>query len=133
MSATIDCCKHRHAALQIEPEIDGDLLVARAAGMQASAGVADARDQFALDEGVNVFVFLRGRRVEEASSAPRASTCCEAAIEWRLRRRGQHAGAGERPRPRAAAADIVLEQPAVETKRPAERDQRRVGIAFKTS
>ena len=37
-SATLN---HGHAAFEVQPEIDGDLLVARAAGVQALAGVAN--------------------------------------------------------------------------------------------
>ena len=100
--------------------------------MQAPAGLADASDQFALDEGVNVFVFLCGRRVEECPVGAAREHLLEAGLNGGRVCRGQHACLGERPRPRAAALDIVLEQPAVESKRPAERDQRRVGISFKT-
>ena len=49
------------APLQVEPEIDGDLFVARPPGVQPPAGVADPRDQFALDEGVHVLVAVSRR------------------------------------------------------------------------
>ena len=38
---------------QVQPEIDGHLLVARSARMQAAAGVANTRDELALDERVH--------------------------------------------------------------------------------
>ena len=48
--------QRRDAAAQIQPQIERHLLVARAAGMQTPAGVANPLDQLALDEAVNVFV-----------------------------------------------------------------------------
>src|SRR5450830_1883417 len=46
----------RHAALEIQSEIDGHLLVPRASGMQPPPRVADARDELTLDEGMDIFV-----------------------------------------------------------------------------
>ena len=50
MVARSFCLQQRNAAAQVQPQIDRDLLVARAAGVQAAAGIADARHQLALDE-----------------------------------------------------------------------------------
>src|SRR5688500_10919085 len=55
----------RHAAAQVEPKIDGYLLVARSTGMKTAAGVADTLHELALDECVNVLVVVRGRGRKE--------------------------------------------------------------------
>ena len=55
-------------ALQVEPEIDRDLLVARPAGVQAAAGVANPRHELAFDERVHVLVVARGSDVKKAGS-----------------------------------------------------------------
>ena len=47
------------APFQIQPQIDRDLLVARAPGVQPSAGVSDQRHELTLDERVDVFVAVR--------------------------------------------------------------------------
>ena len=72
--------QQRNPATQIEPEIERDLFVARPAGVQAAAGVADALDQLPLDEAVHVLVGavderrVRARLVENARPAS-ASIC----------------------------------------------------------
>ena len=99
--------QHRNPPPQVQPQVERDLLVARAAGVQTPAGVADPFDQLALDEAVHVFVgarhecriaaaFLqdrlqarrrsRGRRRPTARrrrQAPRPTRCCRSR---RLRR-----------------------------------------------
>src|SRR5688572_9908977 len=47
---------------EIEPEIQRDLLVARAARVQAFAQVASALDEFPLDERVHIFVWTVDER-----------------------------------------------------------------------
>ena len=46
----------RDSSLQVEPEIDGDLLVPRSPGMESASGVADRGNQFAFDVGMNILV-----------------------------------------------------------------------------
>ena len=53
----------RNPSLEVQAQIDGDLFVARAACVKATAGIADARDELALDEGVHVLVFTRRGRM----------------------------------------------------------------------
>ena len=123
----------RHAALQVQPQIDRDLLVARPAGVQPAAGVADARDQLALDERVHVLVVLGRGRVEERLVAAVRQHLLEPRLDRGRIRWTEHAGARERLRPRQAAAHVVLEQPAIEPERPPELEQRRVGISLEPS
>ena len=54
---TTACCSRPDATTQIEPQVERDLLVARAAGVQAPARITDALDQLTLDEAVHVFVW----------------------------------------------------------------------------
>ena len=76
--------QQRNAAAQIQPQIDRHLLVARAAGVQPAAGIADARDELALDEPMHVLVVAvdprriapallenRGQPVANAPGRPR--------------------------------------------------------------
>ena len=70
----------RDAPLEVEPEVDRDLFVARPARMEPTTGVANARDELPLDKRVHVFVFLRLGRIEERLVACRAtSTSCRPA------------------------------------------------------
>ena len=48
--------QQRNAAAQIQPQIERHLLVARSAGVQPAAGVAEPLDQQPLDEAVDVLV-----------------------------------------------------------------------------
>ncbi len=101
--------------------------------MEAAAGVADAGDELALDEGVDVLVLLGGGRVEERLVGAGGEDVLQTLVDRRRIRGVQHAGARQRRRPGLAAAHVVLEEAAIEAERPAERDERRIGIAFKTS
>ena len=119
----------RNAALQVQPQVDGHLLVARPAGVQAAAGVADARDELALDERVHVLVVVAGA-TKTGSSAP----CSRMSLERPARspRRPPRDSTPARASavgPRQAPAHVVFEQPAIEAERRAELEQRRVGIA----
>src|SRR4029079_5484761 len=55
----------RNTSLQVEPEVKRDLLVARSAGVKPATSIADASDELALDERMDVFVLLRRRRGKE--------------------------------------------------------------------
>ncbi len=101
--------------------------------MQAASSVADARHELALDERVNVFVLLRGRRVEERLVGAGGEDGLQTVVDSLGIGGVQHAGSGQRTRPGAASAHIVLEEAPVEAKRSAESDERRIGIAFETS
>ena len=121
-----------HAALQIQPQIDGDLLVARSAGVQAASSVADARRQLALDERVHVFVLAGGRRSKNGLVGAGGEDGLEpSSIAFGV---GgvQYAGPGQPP----AQAKLPRRRPrrgADRSRRSAECDERRVGIAFETS
>ncbi len=53
---------------QVEPQVERDLLVARSAGVQPPAGIADALDELPLDEAVNILVVARHEgRIRAAS------------------------------------------------------------------
>jgi hypothetical protein len=63
--------------------------------------------------------------------APRDSTSSSPTNRRRVGG-AQHARARQRRGPRKASAHVVLEETAIEAKRPSERDERRVGISLKT-
>ena len=65
--------QHRNPATQVEPQIERHLIVARAAGVQPLARVADGFDQLALDEGVHVLVVaVDERRIARAPARARS-------------------------------------------------------------
>jgi hypothetical protein len=97
---------------QVEPQIERNLLVARSAGVQPAPGVAQAFDQQPLDEAVDVFV----RSVDEGGiHSSLLEDGAERFLDLPRFFFRQHARTGQRPRPREAAGDVVLEQPPVET------------------
>ena len=124
-----------NAPLQVQAQIDRDLLVARAAGVQAAPGVADPRDELALDERVNVFVARGASDDEERGSsspcgrdvlrAPRAIAAASAAVST--------------PACSSASAHARLPRTSSSNSRRsklndgAELEQRRVGIAGEPS
>ena len=116
--------QHRDLPPQIEPQVERHLLVARAAGVQAPAGVADALDELTLDEAVHVFVGtghpLRVAAALFEDGGERAHDGGDVVAR-------QHAGGAERLGPRDAAGDVVLEERAVEAERDAEVEGRRIG------
>ena len=64
--------KARYTASQIEPQIEGHLLVARPSGMKTASGVSDSLHQLSLDEAVHVLVGpgdKGGRRGSSSNSA----------------------------------------------------------------
>ena len=87
--------QHRNPPPQIQPQIERHLLVARSAGVQAAAGVAEPLDQQPLDEAVDVFV---GAVDERRARRGRARGCAASAV-FDLAR---FVGATARP-PRASA------------------------------
>ena len=91
----------RDAPFQIQPQVDRDLLVARASGVQPPAGVADPRDQFALDERVHVLV--RG-----GSDAKNADRSARDRISWSAARMRDASAASARRRVRSASAHARL-------------------------
>ena len=116
--------QQRDAAAQIEPQIERHLLVARSAGVQAAAGVAEPLDQQPLDEAVDVFVgAVDERRIGSAA----LEQIGERGFDLRALRRRAARPPRQRPRPRQAAGDVVFEQAAIETERRAEVERRRVG------
>jgi hypothetical protein len=117
-----------NAPLQVQAKIDGDLLVAGPAGVQTAPRVADAGNQLALDERVHVLVAVV-RRDEAGIVLSGPQNLIEAPIDRRGVVRRQDAGAAEAGRARAAPPHVVLEQPAIETKRRSEREELGVGIA----
>ena len=62
--------RERNAPLQVEPQIERDLLVSGTTGVQAPPGLANAEDELALDERMDVFVGGRRRGVEECRVVP---------------------------------------------------------------
>ena len=122
----------RHPPLQVQPQVDGDLFVTRSPGMQSSSSIANPRDEFALDEGVDILVAVRvghERRIRQALVVDRTKT----GVDRGGIRRREHAGTREPRRPRQAPADIILEQPAIEAERRTKREEIRIGIARKPS
>ena len=122
--------QQRNAAAEVQPQIDGDLFVARAAGMQAPPRIADARHQLALDEAVHVFIVTRDpRRIGAALLENRR----QAAGDRRGILRIEHAGARQGFRPGEAAGHIVFEETPVERKRDAEIKRGRIRRRVKPS
>ena len=116
--------QQRDAPPQVEPQIERHLLVARAAGVQPAAGVAEPLDQQPLDEAVDVLVGAGDeRRIGPALLEDRGQRVFD--LPRFLRR--QHAGLRQRARPRHAAGHVVFEQAAIEAERRAELERRGVG------
>ena len=112
---------------EVEAQIDGHLLVARPSGVQALAGLPDA---------------LRPARAPPTRARPRrrhrrsrdragraASSSASAALDRRVLGGREHARAVKRLGPRKAARDVVLDEPAIERKRSAERENVLVGLS----
>ena len=103
-----------HGVPQPEPDIQRDLVVAAAAGVQPLAGVADAGGQRLLDKGMHVL----GCRVDRE----RAGVQILKDTAQTLRNRGGVRGRddallAEHRRMGQAAADVLLDHPAVEPDR----------------
>ena len=109
--------QHGNAAPQIEPQIDGDLLVARPPGVQALAHLADLIDQDALDPRVHVLVVTLDNRGILADARQQIA---QSARNARVFVRRQHARGMNRRGPRQAARDVILDEALVERKRTSE-------------
>ena len=101
---------------QVQPEVERHLLVARPAGVQPPAGVADALDELALDERVHVLVVGARRsapdwRARPARIASRPATIAVRRRPATARRRGERLGPGH------AAGDVVFDQTAIDGER----------------
>ena len=125
--------QQRHAALEIQPQIQRHLLVARAAGVQPPAGLADSRHQLPLDERVHVLVVFRGVGIEEGRIRASGENLIERALDRGDFRRRQHARRVNRFSPRHAARHVVFEEPAIEPERCAEREQGGVRSALEST
>ena len=106
--------QHRQAPAEIEPQVERDLLVARAAGVQAAGGVAYPLHELPLDERVHVLVVARH---EVRVAATDLANVAQGRADGGGLLGGEHPGAFERLRPRDASLDVVLEQPPVEGER----------------
>ena len=116
--------QQRDAPAQIQPQVQRHLLVARATGVQAAAGIADTGDELALDEAVDVFV--------DAVHPGRIRAALLEDGRQRLGNRlrvggGEHAGVGQRLRPRQASGHVVFEQAAIKRKGDAKIKRRGIG------
>ena len=96
---------------EVEALVEGDLVVARAAGVQLPAHGARDLDEAALD--VHVDVFELPAEGEAAALELRAHGL-EALVDGRALRGVDQPRALERARPRGAAADVVGPEPPVE-------------------
>ena len=122
--------QQRNAAAQVQPQVDRHLLVARAAGVQAAAGVADARDQLALDEAVHVLVVaVHPRRILAALLEDRGQRVGNRLS--RRRRRARRRGPAPRPTPGCRSRRLRRAGDRTETRRrnqtPRDREPSRSG------
>jgi hypothetical protein len=113
----------RHAALQIKAHVDRDLLVARSTRVEAAAGLADPRNQLALDEGMHIFVRRRSWCAHRLHLFKRGTN------RGRVLRR-ENTRLLEPLRPRNASSDVVFEQPAIERERRAELEEFTIRISL---
>src|SRR5262249_42093742 len=112
-----------NATPQVQPEIERDLLVARAAGVQAPARVAELGDEQTLDEAVHVLIAAIDERGIAAAALENPA---ERGFDLTRLAYVENAGLRQRPRPRLAADHVVFEQPPIEAKRCAEVERRGV-------
>src|SRR5688572_33167335 len=122
--------QQRNPSPQIQTEIDRYLLIPRTPGMKTTAGVANAGDQLALNETVDVLVIAADpRRLLAPALKNRVESirdgCCVVGVE--------HTSARERFGPGQAACHVVFEQAAIEWKRDAEIECRWIGRRIKSS
>ncbi len=125
--------KQRDAPLQIQPQIDGDLFVPRAARVQPSSGLADAGDQLTLDERVDVLVGGCRLGGEERGIVRTAENLAERSGNGVCVAFRQHAGAPERLGPRNTSGDVVGKEAPIKTEGRAEIEEAFVGIAVETA
>ena len=108
--------QQRNPAPQVEPQIERDLLVARSAGVQPAAGVAEPLDQLALDEAVDVLVVARRRTPDRARPRSRSS------VERRLDLRRVLGASARRPS-RSARAHARLPVTSSSNRRRSKRNE----------
>ncbi len=130
MVARSFACRRGMRRRKIQPQVDRDLFVARSAGVETTAGIADARHQLAFDKRVDVFIVAADPR---GVGAARIEDRLEALFDRRGVGGVQHARARQRIRPRQAACHIVFEQPPIERERHAKIERRRIGRRVKPS
>ena len=113
-----------NAAAQVESQIDRDLLVARPAGVKATARVAQALDEQPLDETVDVLV----RPVNEAGvGAPSLENVGENGFDLARLIGREHTGLCEHTRPRDAPRHVIFKKTPVEAKRGAKLERGDIG------
>ena len=104
--------KQRNSATEIQTEVQRDLLIPRTPCMEPFPCVSQALDQQAFHEAVNIFV----RTADEGRIR---SPVLENRLQRRIDGHGlltrQDASLLQRPRPREASRDVVLEQATIET------------------
>ncbi len=104
-------------ALGLAPEFEvgGDLIVARAAGVQLLAKIADGGDKLALDPGVDVF----GVRAQDLLGIllHRGEQHFHRLLQFCLFALGQHTHLHQRFGPGHGALNILLRQPVIEPQR----------------
>ncbi|MNK88119.1 hypothetical protein D3C87_1080730 [compost metagenome] len=103
--------------LRLAPELEvgGDLIVARAAGVQLLAQGADGIDELALDPGVDVF----GIRAQDLLGIllHRSEQHLHRLLQFALLIAGQYTHLHQRLGPGHGALDILLRQPVIEPQR----------------
>src|SRR5687767_14770958 len=122
--------QQRDSSSQIQSQVERHLLVARAAGMKSTTGVANPFDETTLDKAVDVLV----RTCDRLRVAP-------ALLEDHLQRAddrfavfpAEHPRGFQRVRPRDAAGDVVLKEQTVEAERDAEVEGGRIGCSVEAA
>ena len=120
----------RDVPLQVEPQIERHLFVARTPGVQPLARLADALDELPFDKRVDILVWSRHKRRIAAAGLEHLGKAASDGL-GRVRRDGASAGQGFGPR--QAAGHIVLEQVSIERQRHAKREDGRVGVLVEPS
>ena len=121
----------RNPALEVQTEIERHLLVPRPAGVEPAPGIADALDEFAFDERVDILVW---RVANDPGARPNvAPDGLEAAANGVGVGRRQHPGAAEGGRPGFAPGQVVFDEPTdpragtCRSRRRARRAARKIG------
>ena len=99
---------------QIEPQVERDLVVARARGMQLAPGRADPLGQAALDRQMDVLV---GKLEAEAAGSDLALDRAQAGDDFGGLGAPQQARPRKHPRMRDRAADVMAVEAAIERQR----------------
>ena len=121
--------RHPAPLAHVQRQVGGDLVVARAAGVQLAAERTDELGQAPLDRHVDVLVALGERErpppklAGDRRRGPRAAASSSSSLE--------HAGACERPRVGTGSRDVVRRQAAVEADRGVESGEQPCGRSAK--